>query len=158
MKRNRDEIDALLQELATLHEIERINPTEERLRSLIEEDRDGPLQFLNLLGFYDTARYPNGHEMAQQEHSGAAAYMLYGAVAFRHVMELGGQVTFFNEVEQALIGPDDDWDQIAIIQYPNTEAFIDMIRDPDYQAALVHRNAGLEKTVLLVSRPLAPGA
>jgi uncharacterized protein (DUF1330 family) len=158
MKRNRNEIDALLQELATLHEIERISPTEERLKSLIEEDRDGPLQFLNLLGFYDTARYPNGHEMAQQGHSGAAAYKLYGAVAFRHVIELGGQVTFFNEVEQALIGPDDDWDQIAIIQYPNTEAFIDMIRDPDYQAALVHRNAGLEKTVLLVSRPLAPGA
>ena len=29
-----------------------------------------------------------------------------------------------------------------------------MIRDPDYQAGLVHRDAGLATTAILVSRPL----
>ncbi len=31
---------------------------------------------------------------------------------------------------------------------------MDMIRDPAYQAALVHRDAGLEETAVLVSRSL----
>ena len=32
-----------------------------------------------------------------------------------------------------------------------------MIRDADYQAGLVHRDAGLAETVILVSRSLLPG-
>ena len=33
-----------------------------------------------------------------------------------------------------------------------------MLRDPDYAAALVHRDAGLAKTAVWVSRPLLPSA
>ncbi len=43
------------------------------------------------------------------------------------------------------------------MQYPDVAAFVDMIRDPDYQAGLVHRDAGLAETVILVSRSLLPG-
>ena len=40
------------------------------------------------------------------------------------------------------------------MQYPEVASFVDMIRDPDYQAALVHRDAGLAVTAILVTRPL----
>jgi hypothetical protein len=40
------------------------------------------------------------------------------------------------------------------MQYPGIDAFIDMVRDPDYQAGLVHRDAGLAETTILVSRSL----
>ena len=66
----------------------------------------------------------------------------------------GGLLTLYNDVLQVLIGETRPWDQIAVMQYPDTNAFVDMIRDPDYQAALVHRDAGLADTAILVSRPL----
>lgn len=157
MKRSAGEIEALIQELAQ-HGLGGLNPGIEQLRTLLVENRDGPLHFLNLLAFHDTARYPAGHEMAQRNLSGAAAYALYGAVAVRHVMQRGGRLVALNDVVQGLIGGEARWHQIAIIEYPSSDAFIDMLRDPDYAAALVHRDAGLADTVLLISRPLLSAA
>jgi uncharacterized protein (DUF1330 family) len=71
-----------------------------------------------------------------------------------HVARRGGTLVLFNDVLQVLIGQAGPWDQIAIMQYPDIDAFVDMIRDPDYQAALVHREAGLAATAILISRPL----
>ena len=73
------------------------------------------------------------------------------------MLRRGGVLTLYNDVEQVLIGPPGRWDQVAIMQYPDTAAFVDMIRDADYQAGLVHRDAGLADTVILVSRSLLPG-
>jgi uncharacterized protein (DUF1330 family) len=158
VRRTADEIDALLRELAQ-HAGGGLSPTPEALRALIEADRDGPLHFLNLLAYRDVARYPAGHEMAARKLTGAQAYNLYGAVALRHATQRGGRVVAVNSVEQPLIGPPDvAWHQVAIMQYPSTDAFLDMIRDPDYTASLVHRDAGLAKTVVLVTRPLLPAA
>ena len=42
------------------------------------------------------------------------------------------------------------------MEYPNTDAFLDMIVDPDYVAGLVHRDAGLSETMVLVTRSLLP--
>ena len=86
--------------------------------------------------------------------SGAEAYGRYGAVALDHVVRRGGMLTLYNDVLQVLIGRTVTWDQIAVMQYPDTDAFVDMIRDPGYQSGLVHRDAGLAETAILVSRPL----
>lgn len=155
MARNRSEIEALIEELAG-HGLGGLGPTQEQLRSLLEADRDGPLQFVNLLGYHERARYPAGHELAGRGGSGAEAYARYGAVALRHVTQRGGRLALMNAVEQTIIGPEDGWHQVAIMQYPSSAAFVDMLRDPDYAAALVHRDAGLAKTVVLVTRPLLP--
>jgi uncharacterized protein (DUF1330 family) len=157
MARSRDEIEALIEELAG-HGLAGLGPTREQLRSLLEADRDGPLQFVNLLAYHERARYPAGHELAGRGGSGAEAYARYGAVAVRHVTRRGGRLALMNAVEQALIGPEDGWHQVAIMQYPSTAAFVDMLRDPDYAAALVHRDAGLARTVVLVTRALLPAA
>jgi uncharacterized protein (DUF1330 family) len=132
-----------------------INPDAEHLRALVRANRDGPLQFVNLLAYYDVARYPEGHELAGSGLTGAEAYALYGAVAMDHVARRGGRLTLYNEVAQTLIG-DTEWHQVAIMEYPRTEAFVDMILDPEYEAGLVHRDAGLAETLVLVSRALLP--
>jgi uncharacterized protein (DUF1330 family) len=147
------EIDAVLKELAQ-HGLGGVGPTLAQLRSLVEADRGGPLQFVNLLGYHASARYPAGHALAGRGGSGAEAYARYGAVALRHVTQRGGRLALMNAVEQTLIGPEDGWHQVAIMEYPDTGAFVDMLRDPDYMAALVHRDAGLAKTLVLVTRPL----
>jgi uncharacterized protein (DUF1330 family) len=106
------------------------------------------------LSYHADARYPEEHELAPSGLSGAEAYGRYGAVALDHVVRRGGTLVLYNDVLQVLIGQTAPWDQIAIMQYPGIDAFVDMIRDPDYQAGLVHRDAGLAETAILVSRPL----
>jgi uncharacterized protein (DUF1330 family) len=144
---------ALIAELGA-HGFDGINPSEEQLRILLASDGRGPLHFVNLLAYRDEAAYPEGHELAGAGLSGAEAYGRYGAVALDHVVRRGGLLTLYNDVLQTLIGRSGPWDQVAVMQYPDTDAFIDMIRDPAYQAGLVHRDAGLAETAILVSRPL----
>lgn len=156
MKRSDGEIDALIEELAR-HGLGGLNPGADQLRALISADRDGPLQFLNLLAYHPQARYPADHELAARGLSGEQAYALYGAQALQHVTRRGGRLVLYNGVEQDIIGDGSGgWDQIAIMQYPHTEAFVDMIRDPDYLTAMVHRDAGLARTDVFVTRPLLP--
>jgi uncharacterized protein (DUF1330 family) len=151
--RSEEEVAALVVDLGA-HGSGGINPSGDQLRSLLTSGADGPLQFVNLLSYRAEARYPEGHELAGAGLTGAEAYGRYGAVALEHVARRGGSLVLYNDVLGVLIGPDAPWDQIAIMQYPTTDAFIDMIRDPDYQAALVHRDAGLDETAILVSRAL----
>ena len=148
-----EEVAALLRALGP-HGFGGINPDEAQLRQLLESGEQGPLQFVNLLAYRDRAAYPEGHELAAAALTGAEAYGRYGAVALEHVVRRGGSLTLYNDVLGVLIGRTGPWDQIAVMEYPGTDAFVDMIRDPAYQAALVHRDAGLDETAVLVSRSL----
>ena len=154
-ERSEAEIDAIVRELES-HGLGGLNPDRHQLRALIARDRDGPLQFVNLLAYHDVARYPSGHELAGSGLTGAEAYGLYGMVALDHVSRRGGHLTLYNDVEQMLVSTGGPWHQVAIMEYANTRAFLDMIVDPEYQAGLVHRDAGLADTVVLVTRPLLP--
>ncbi len=153
--RSEDEIAELTQALRA-HGLGGINPDAGQIHDLIAADSGGPLQFVNLLSYYDQARYPKGHELDGTAINGADAYARYGLIALEHVTKRGGRLTLYNDVQLVLIGARDRWDQVAIMEYANTEAFLDMILDPDYAAGLVHREAGLANTMVLVTRPLLP--
>lgn len=156
MARSAAEIEAIVGELVGPRE-NPLEPTADQLRALLAVDADGPLQFLNLLAYHEAARYPADHPLAGGGSTGAAAYALYGAVAIRHVTARGGRFVLFNHVVAQVIGTPAAWHQIAIMQYPSVDAFLDMVRDPDYRAALVHRDAGLARTQVFATRPLLPG-
>jgi len=150
------DIDALLKE-ALKHGIGGINPDADQLRGLAERNPEGPLEFVNLLSFHPEARYPEGHAFADREMTGAEAYNgHYGPVAFRHVTQRGGRLTVLATVAQTIIGGASHWHQVATMEYPNVAAFLDMAADPDFQAATVHRDAGLADTLVLVTRSLLP--
>ena len=58
-----------------------------------------------------------------------------------------------------LIGPDDEvWDQVFIARYPTAHAFLQMVTDPDYQIAVVHRQAGVRTSRLIRCAPSDTGA
>ena len=151
-----DGMEALLRELGA-RGAGGINPEESQLLALIESGHRGPLQFVNLLAFRERAIYPAGHELADAGLSGADAYGRYGVIALEHVGRRDGKLVLYNHVHQALIGQTRPWDQIVVIEFSGTDAFVDMIRDPDYQASLVHRDAGLAEVVILVTRSLLQG-
>jgi uncharacterized protein (DUF1330 family) len=152
---NGAEIDQLVGRLSAAG-LGPVDPTPAQLKALLKADPPGPLQFVNLLGFHQQAQYPEGHELAGAGLTGAEAYARYGAVALDQVTRRGGQLALYNDVALVLIGTE-GWDQVAVVTYPSTATFVDMISDPGYQAALVHRDAGLARTALLVTRSALPG-
>jgi len=49
-----------------------------------------------------------------------------------------------------VIGPgDEQWDIAFIARYPSGRAFLDMVYDPEYQAAVHHRQAAVETSRLI---------
>ena len=65
-------IDEVLRE-ALKHGIGGIHPDEEQLRTLVANNPDGPLEFVNPLSFYPEARYLEGHEFAERKMTGEEA-------------------------------------------------------------------------------------
>lgn len=124
------------------------------LNTLGKMPSEGPFHFVNLLKFKSQATYPEGHANRDKGMTGQQAYNLYGAVAAQQVIQRGGRLMNSNSVKTALNGA--DWDVVATMEYQSIEAFLDMLLDQSYQAALVHREAGLEHTELLITRPKIP--
>ena len=57
-----------------------------------------------------------------------------------------------------LIGPEDEkWDLCFIAEYPSAAAFVEMVKDPDYQKAVVHRQAAVVDSRLIRLAPGNPG-
>lgn len=129
-----------------------IDPTADQVRALRDTGRDGPVVMLNLLKFRGVADYPA--DAGEAACTGREAYARYqhaftvtvGAISQAEVLCEG-------PVEQVFIGmagtPETDWDAALIVRYPSRQHFLAMMAAPAYRAALVHRYAGLARTVLL---------
>ncbi|KIN70860.1 hypothetical protein Z945_3324 [Sulfitobacter noctilucae] len=113
-------------------------------------DRETPLNMLNLVKFNDKANYPGDHELARDGLSGAEAYAHYGTHSGPVLKKVGGAILWRGDFEATLIGPSDEtWDAMFIAQYPNAHAFLAMISDPEYQRAVVHRQAAVATSRLI---------
>ncbi|ABS62749.1 conserved hypothetical protein [Parvibaculum lavamentivorans DS-1] len=102
---------------------------------------DGPAVLVNLLKFREHAAYPDGRDA---ELSGEEAYMRYGMEVAKLISALGGKFIWFGVVDGILVGECEElWDRVALIEYPSRAAFQAMISSPEYQAIMIHREAGL---------------
>jgi uncharacterized protein (DUF1330 family) len=102
---------------------------------------DGPLVMLNLLKFK-----PGG----EQEY-----FQSYASVAVPLIERLGGRIRYAGRLAER--AHDDDapeWDLLVLVEYPNRQAFIDMVNDPTYRAAHVHRAAAVERALLRATDPM----
>jgi uncharacterized protein (DUF1330 family) len=118
-------------------------------------DRDAPLNMLNLVAFNDLANYPGDHDLARDGLTGAQAYALYGRHSAPVLTRVGGSIAWRGRFEMTLIGPSDEiWDAMFIAAYPDAHAFLAMISDPDYQRAVVHRQAAVRTSRLIRTQPL----
>lgn len=129
-----------------------IDPTRDQVRALRDHGRDGPVVMLNLLKFHDLAQYPDGQGAPGT--TGAQAYAHYEhafTIAVGHVSQ--AEVLYKGPCEQVFIGmagtPETDWDAVLLVRYPSRRHFLAMMADTTYREALVHRYAGLARTVLI---------
>jgi uncharacterized protein (DUF1330 family) len=124
---------------------------------IIEMRKDEPVWMLNFLEFYDQADYGDDpHGVAPSEPiSGEAAYTRYGQGMIGILGAIGGRVGFSSRADPTLANADENaWDQIVIAVYPSVTAMMAMLVHPEYQAAHVHRPAGLKRTRLMATFPI----
>ncbi len=131
-----------------------IDPTKEAFARFREMQRPGPVHMLNLLKFREIAAYDDGTVA-----SGEQAYENYARDSGPIFKRLGGRQVWAGKPELMLIGPDrEDWDLAFIAEYPSKDAFVAMLRDPDYRKAVRHRQAAVADSRLIRMHPGQPGA
>jgi uncharacterized protein (DUF1330 family) len=122
-----------------------ISPDPDKFAKLIKE-HSGPIVMLNLLKFRAKTQ--------EEEGTGAEAYSRYGSRVVKMIEALGGKVLWSGQPESVLIGDSsDEWDAVALVQYPSPKALLEMGLTPEYQQIHKHREAGLERTVLIACAP-----
>ena len=109
--------------------------------SFFSEKEDGPFVMVNLLKFKEKAEYDDGSDAGL---SGREAYQRYGTVVTQCLQKAGGRLIFGGVVTGLLLGEiEENWDMVALVEYPSLEAFRNMTSLPEFIAASAHRTAGL---------------
>lgn len=130
-----------------------IDPTRERFGQFRALPDEGPVHMLNLVRLRDEAAYPDGRRA-----TGAEAYRAYGRESGPIFRRLGGRIAWSGDFRLMLIGPEEEhWDICFIAEYPSAAAFVSMVKDPEYQKAVVHRQAAVEDSRLVRLNPRSSG-
>ncbi|MDQ3712890.1 MAG: hypothetical protein M3388_11830 [Acidobacteriota bacterium] len=114
---------------------------------------DAPVFMLNLLCYREHADY--GDRANAAPCSGREAYFQRYLPAFNKIAsseKIEGIKVFYvgNVLARLVAPPDEQWDDIAIVEYPNFAAFRRVVESPEYKAeATPHRKAALEDSRLI---------
>ena len=119
-----------------------IDPSPANFQAFKDLPRDQPIHMLNLLLYRDHAEYPEGHEHHGNGWTGRRAYEEYGKTSGPIFRRVGGSIVWRGTFQTMVTGPDDrEWHDGFVAQYPNAGAFFEMIKDADYQTAVVNRTS-----------------
>lgn len=135
-----------------------IDPSPANFQAFKDLPRDQPIHMLNLLLYRAEADYPEGHKNAGKGWNGRRAYEEYGRASGPIFRRVGGSIVWRGAFQTMVTGPEDRiWHDGFVAQYPNAGAFFEMIKDEDYQRAVVNRTAALEDSRLVRFAPGNPG-
>ena len=127
-------------------------PTDAQIAELLERVDHGPVVMLNLNRYRETAQYEAGHPDADAGLSGREAYLRYGVVALDAIGRQGGRVLWQADARMVVVGTaDDSYDEVVAVWYPDTAAFLRLVEQPGYVEAHAHRDAALERAVVIAS-------
>jgi hypothetical protein len=113
---------------------------------------DGPFWALNLMKYRAVAAYADGNDAAMSGKEADDAYAPLGPLA-----AVGAVVAFHGDVLEQRAGVP-AWDRVGIVRYPTRAAFFEMQRRDDFKNQHVHKEAGMEFTIVMSCLPdAAPG-
>ncbi len=133
-----------------------IDPAREAWDLFKSLPRDQPIHMLNLVKLRAEAAYPEGHPDHGKGFSGLDAYRAYGRTTAHIFKRLGGRQVWAGKPQVMVTGPKaESWDIAFIAEYPTSQAFIGMVRDPEYRELVAHRTAGVADSRLLRLDPIS---
>lgn len=135
-----------------------IDPSRANFEAFKDLPRDEPIHMLNLLQYREEADYPGEHENAAKGWSGRRAYQEYGQTSGPIFRRVGGSIVWRGAFQTVVTGPEAmHWHDGFIASYPSADAFFEMIKDAEYQKAVVNRTAALADSRLVRFKPGAAG-
>lgn len=127
-----------------------IDPTREAFDLFKSLPRDTPIRMLNLIKYRELADYPPDHPNHGKGLIGREAYALYKAGIAPIITASGGEMVWQGTLECVVTGPADEWDDAFVMGYPNSAAFMAMVKDVHYIAEVVpHRTAAVADSRLI---------
>lgn len=109
-------------------------------------DDTRPMWALNLMRYRPLAEYADGRVSTI---TGQEADDLYRPEA--ELAAVGAAGVLLAPVVHQLAGDGGRWDRVAIAKYPSRVAQLDMQRLPEFQARVIHKNAGMEFSIVLAT-------
>ena len=119
---------------------------EEQFQRMMAAPTDGPFYMVNLIKYREWAVYADGRET---DLTGREANALYAPVEY--LQAIGARVLFNTAVHDQIDGDDVLWEDFSVVEYPCPLAFFAMLSRPDFQERAVHKEAGVEKTIAIVT-------
>ncbi|MEQ9501661.1 MAG: hypothetical protein RIT81_32620 [Deltaproteobacteria bacterium] len=115
-----------------------------QVQRMVMAPTEGPFYMVNLIRFRAQAAYPDGRAT---DLTGEEANALYSPAEF--LSAIGARPVFVGTVSG-----DDTWDQVAIVEYPCPLALFAMSAHPEFSARSVHKEAGVEASIVMVTHLL----
>jgi uncharacterized protein (DUF1330 family) len=116
-----------------------VDPRGADLKRYLAEDPGGPVVMLNLLRFK-----PDG---------GRERYLEYVEHFNRTAKPYGASTVYLGDGLTPVVAEEGQaWDAVLLVQYPNRQAFADMVRDPEYQKGTHLRTEALDEAVLQATK------
>jgi uncharacterized protein (DUF1330 family) len=116
-----------------------IMPTEDQFKQLMSQEYKGPIVMVNLLKFK-----PDGGAESYRKYYEGTKELMMGKAITRAVYRGDGLMT--------VIGGE-EWDEIALYEYPSIETFIEMNRNEEYRALVHYRTDALLDSRLYCTIP-----
>ena len=140
------EIESLIARIVGVHGEGGLAPTAASWRRIFEIADEGPVTFVNLLGFHPTVASSEGALTGEQ------AYHSYTRATAGVFERVNGELLYFGSVGHGF-GLDDhgDWNAVIVTRYPSARALADMWLDDEFIAAHANRHAGVARSEVLVS-------
>lgn len=110
-------------------------------------DEDGPVYMVNLMKYHEVAQYEGEGEAAR---SGREADDEYAPTEI--LRDIGARIVFVADVIGQPLG-EPKWDRIGIVRYPTRRAFMEMQRRGDFKQKHVHKEAGMQQTIVMSCLP-----
>ena len=118
----------------------------EQLMRMLQAPTEGPFYMVNLIEYREQAVYPDGRET---DLTGREANALYSPTEF--LTAIGARPVYIGNVTSDVAGEESTWDDVAIVQYPCPLALFAMSADPEFQARIVNKDAGLKASTVMVT-------
>lgn len=118
---------------------------------LATSDDDGPIYMVNLLRYHEVAKYGDTDD-TDDTVSGREADDRYAPLDV--LQDIGAEVVLWGDVEAQLLGGAPVWERVGVVRYPTRRSFIEMQARRDFQERHVHKEAGVERTIVMGCVPV----
>lgn len=136
-----------------------LSSDEAQAAEFYKQDQWQRFTMVNLNGMRDTAQYAMSESSSRANNPSAqTAYRRYARNTAIEVFRRGGNFLWVAKPMTVLVGDSDHplgrhWSEFVLVGWPSRMAFRHLIADKNFTRAVVHRDAGLERSIAIPGTP-----